>query len=87
MKITLRAGEHFWSNRGTHVCDEMGFSLILAEDAEVEIDDDVVEHALSVIKADREFRGVDIETGLPIPEPEVAPVEEQPVEEQPVEEQ
>lgn len=71
MNILLRAGEHLWSQQGTHVCDEKGFAIILAEDAEIAIDDDEAKHALAVIKADREFRGVDPETGLPKPQPEV----------------
>jgi hypothetical protein len=80
MKVVLKAGEYAWSNQGTHVCDDKGFSIVLSEDTEVELDDDVAEHAWAVIKADREFRGVDPETGLPLPEPviveETANVEE-----------
>ena len=71
MNILLRAGEYLWSADGTHACDERGFALVLAEDAEVVIDDDKAEAALAVIKADREFRGLDPETGLPKPQPEV----------------
>lgn len=86
MNILLRAGEYLWGPRGSHVCDEKGFVIVLAEDTEVFIDDDVAESALAVIKADREFRGVDPETGLPKPEPEPTPdvfVEPNSSEEQP----
>ena len=73
MKVLLRSGEYLWGSRGTHVCDERGFSIVLAEDTEVEIDDDVAERAWDVIRADRDFRGVNAETGLPLPAPEPEP--------------
>ena len=73
MNILLRAGEYMWSPQGTHVCDDQGFALVLSEDTEVAIDDDYAESALAVIKADRDFRGMDPETGLPKPEPEPEP--------------
>lgn len=69
MNILLRAGEYLWSERGIHVCDENGFAVVLPEDMEVVLDDDVAANGWAVIKADREFRGVDPETGLPLPEP------------------
>lgn len=71
MNILLRAGEYLWSAQGTHVCDDKGFAIVLSEDTEILIDDDDAEAALAVIKADREFRGMDPETGLPKPVPEV----------------
>lgn len=73
MNILLRAGEYLWSERGAHVCDDKGFAVVLAEDTEVVLDDDVAANCWAVIKADREFRGVDPETGLPLPEPEPEP--------------
>jgi hypothetical protein len=79
MLVTLKAGEHLWGSRGSHVCDEHGFAILLDADIEVEIDDDVAEAALAVIHADREFRGCDPLTGEPLPvvepTPEPAPVE------------
>lgn len=87
MNILLRSGEYLWGPRGSHVCDEKGFVIVLAEDTEVVIDDDVAESALAVIKADREFRGVDPETGLPKPEPEPEPIPDVVVEPNPSEEQ
>lgn len=81
MNIALKAGEYLWRQSGTHAVDDKGFAIVLTEDQEVEMDDDVAEHALAVIKADRQFRGLDPETGLPLPEPEVVP-EETPVTEE-----
>lgn len=80
MIVTLKAGEHLWGSRGSHVCDERGFAIVLEADTEVDIDDDVADAALSVIHADREFRGCDPLTGDPLPPPveptpEPAPVE------------
>ena len=84
MLVTLKAGEHLWGTRGSHLCDEHGFAIVLLLDTDVEIDDDVAEAALAVILADREFRGLDPLTGgtLPVvvepeviePTPEVVPV-------------
>jgi hypothetical protein len=78
MLVTLKAGEHLWGSRGSHVCDEKGFAVVLDADIEVEIDDDVAESALAVIRADREFRGCDPLTGEPLPvvEPVVEPTPE-----------
>lgn len=66
MKLLLRSGEILWSNRGLHVCDEKGFAVVLSEDTQVEIDDDVAQRAWDLIRADRDFRGVNAETGLPL---------------------
>ena len=84
MLVTLKAGEHLWGTRGSHLCDEHGFAIVLLLDTDVEIDDDVADAALAVIRADREFRGLDPLTGgtLPVviepeviePTPEVVPV-------------
>lgn len=84
MLVTLKAGEHLWGTRGSHLCDEHGFAIVLLLDTDVEIDDDVADAALAVIRADREFRGLDPLTGgtLPVvvepeviePTPEVEPV-------------
>ena len=78
MLVTLKAGEHLWGNRGSHVCDEHGFATVLDADIEVEIDEDVAEAALAVIHANREFRGCDPLTGEPLPvvEPVVEPTPE-----------
>ena len=74
MLVTLKAGEHLWGTRGSHLCDEHGFAIVLLLDTDVEIDDDVADAALAVIRADREFRGLDPLTGGTLPvviEPEV----------------
>lgn len=74
MLVTLKAGEHLWGTRGSHVCDERGFAIVLESDTDVEIEDDVADAALAVIRADREFRGLDPLTGGTLPvviEPEV----------------
>jgi hypothetical protein len=84
MLIQLRAGENLWGSRGTHVCDEKGFAVVLAEDMEVEIDDDVAERAWDVIRADRDFRGVNADTGLPFPEPQPEPQPEPLITEEPI---
>jgi hypothetical protein len=78
MLVTLKAGEHLWSSRGSHVCDERGFAVVLDHDLEIELDDDVAEAALAVIHANREFRGCDPLTGEPLPvvEPVVEPTPE-----------
>lgn len=81
MNILLRAGEYLWSERGAHVCGENGFAIVLDQDKEVQLDDDVADHAIAVIKADRQFKGLDPETGLPLPKTEVVP-EETPVTEE-----
>ena len=69
MLVTLKAGEYLWGTRGSHLCDEHGFAIVLLLDTDVEIDDDVAEAALAVIRADREFRGCDPLTGEPLPPP------------------
>lgn len=66
MLIKLRAGEHLWTSNGTHACDEKGFAVVLYTDTEIDMTEDAARNALSIIKAERLFRGVDPETGLPI---------------------
>lgn len=73
MLVTLKAGEYLWGTRGSHLCDEHGFAIVLLLDTDVEIDDDVAEAALAVIRADREFRGCDPLTGGPLPVVELTP--------------
>lgn len=76
MLVTLKAGEYLWGTRGSHVCDEHGFAIVLLLDTDVEIDDDVADAALAVIHADREFRGLDPLTGGTLPvvvEPVIEP--------------
>jgi len=73
MLVTLKAGEYLWGTRGSHLCDEHGFATVLLLDTDVEIDDDVAEAALAVIRADREFRGCDPLTGEPLPVVELTP--------------
>lgn len=70
MNIILRAGERLWSFEGTHVWDEKGFAILAQEDTEIVVDDSVANEVLGFIRDDRIFRGVDADTGLPIPEPE-----------------
>ena len=78
MLVTLKAGEYLWGTRGSHLCDERGFAVVLDHDLEIELDDDVAEAALAVIHANREFRGCDPLTGEPLPvvEPVVEPTPE-----------
>ena len=70
MSITLKTDEYLWSPQGHHVCDEHGFAVRCSEATEVVFDSQEVEDsAKAVIRADREFRGVDLDTGLPVEEP------------------
>ena len=70
MIVTLKSGEYLWSNRGHHVCDLKGFAVVLDQDMDIELDEDVAEVTIAAIKAVREFRGCDPDTGLPLPKPE-----------------
>jgi hypothetical protein len=71
MKVLLKAGELKWSYEGTHVWDDKGVALSCESDEEVEIDDSKVDEVLGFVRASREFRGMDPETGMPLPEPVV----------------
>lgn len=78
MKIKILAGEHLFSEQGTHVCDSNGIALRAVEDVEIEVAERV-EIVLELIKNDRLNLGLD-ENGDPIPEPVI----EQPAIEEPV---
>lgn len=63
--IYLVAGEYLRSASGTHVIDSNGFATIAEVDTDVEVEDEAYAAAWANIQADRSFRGVDPETGLP----------------------
>jgi len=67
--ISLVAGEYLRSEAGTHVIDEHGFATKAEVDTDVDVEDAVYAAVWANIQADRTFRGVDPETGLP-PDPE-----------------
>lgn len=71
MSIALKAGEYLWSGQGKHICDDNGFALKCLEDTVVEFDSEEIEASiLSIVHADRELKGLDPDTALPLPEPE-----------------
>lgn len=88
MLIKLLAGELEWTPEGTHVWDSIGKAIRLTEDKDVEMEESVAVESLKFIRADREFRGCDPDTGLPLPEPAVEelPIVETPVVEAPASE-
>jgi len=70
MSVILKQDEYLWNPQGLHVHDERGYATRCSEDTEVTFDSlEIEEEALSFIRADREFRGCDPDTGLPLPEP------------------
>ena len=67
MSITLKTDEYLWLPQGHHVCNDEGFAVRCAEDTAVTFDSQEIEDAAKVvIRADREFRGCDPDTGLPV---------------------
>lgn len=74
MLLKLVSGDNLWSSEGVHVCDDKGMAIVVAEDTEVDIEGGKYDFVLGVVKAWRETRGCDPDTGLPLP----PPVEETP---------
>lgn len=67
MKIKILKDEYLFSEQGTHVLDEQGFAVLAQEDCECEVSDEQVERVSALLKAERNFKGLD-ENGNPIPE-------------------
>lgn len=68
--LNLVTGEYLRSAEGTHVLDGQGFAVKAEADTSVEINDDVYGAVLAQIQEDRTIRGVDPDTGLPLPPPD-----------------
>jgi len=67
MKLQILKGEYLFSEQGTHVLDERGFAIPAEENCECEVSDEHVERVSALLKAERNFKGLD-ENGNPIPE-------------------
>jgi hypothetical protein len=68
--ISLVAGEYLRSETGTHVIDEHGFATVAQVDTDVDVNDEAYAAVWANIQDDRTIRGVDPETGLPLPPPD-----------------
>lgn len=68
--ISLVAGEYLRSVTGTHVIDSNGFATVAEVDTDVEVNDEVYDAVWANIQEDRTIRGVDPDTGLPLPPPD-----------------
>ena len=66
MSVLLRTGECLWASAGHHECDDKGFAIRCEQDTEITFESqDTEDMVLVLIRADRDFRGVDQDTGLP----------------------
>lgn len=68
--LNIIAGEYLRNAAGTHVIDENGFATVAEIDTAVEIDDEVYAAVWVQVQEDRIIRGVDPDTGLPLPPPD-----------------
>lgn len=59
MNIKILKNEYLFSKDGYHICDENGFATMAQEDCEILVEDKQAERVLSIIKKDRENRGLD----------------------------
>lgn len=68
--ISLAAGEYLRSATGTHVIDSNGFATVAEIATDVDVEDAVYAAVWANIQDDRTIRGVDPDTGLPLPPPD-----------------
>jgi len=67
MQLQLIAGDYDWSNMGTHIWDENGYSIVLTEPKTVEMDQEVYDEVITFVENSRVLRGLNPDGTTPVP--------------------
>ena len=74
MQLELLAGDYDWTEQGSHVWDENGFSTVLTEPKTVEMDQEIYNEVIVHVENSRVLRGLNPDGSVPVPpEPEPTP--------------
>lgn len=72
MELQLIAGDYDWTEQGTHVWDENGFSKVLTEDKTIELSEEIYDTVLTFVEGSRIARGLNADGSVPTPpEPQI----------------
>jgi hypothetical protein len=78
MQLELLAGDYDWTEQGSHVWDENGFSTILTEPKTVEMDQEIYNEVVVHVENSRVLRGLNPDGTVPVPPPQEGLIEDVP---------